>query len=62
MEHLHSLFNNGVEEKEIIVLLNKRHMRIDVVNKYKDEINTIFCVIELKNKNIDYSLHISDDS
>ena len=33
-----------------------------VVNKYKDEINTIFCVNELKNKNIDYSLHISDDS
>ena len=62
MEHLHSLFNNGVEEKEIIVLLNKRHTRIDVVNKYKDEINTIFCVNELKNKNIDYSLHISDDS
>ena len=62
MEHLHSLFNNGVEEKEIIVLVNKRHTRIDVVNKYKDEINTIFCVNELKNKNIDYSLHISDDS
>ena len=25
LEHLHSLFNNGVEEKEIIVLVNKRH-------------------------------------